>query len=153
MSRGLLWFGWLYWFRWLLTFLLIGHIDSMLWRLTAAACGSHCCWRWFADPRDGRCMDETFYRHCSGLNWIFDCQLRLFFDEALLNCSPDLIQNCCHSLYGPSLSKKINKVQIYGLVWKCLIFLLYMPYVAFKGLRWYLWAVQFFGANKRLRSS
>ena len=52
MSRGLLWFGWLYWFCWLLTFLLIGHIDSMLWRLTAGPCGSQCCWRWFADPRD-----------------------------------------------------------------------------------------------------
>ena len=79
---------------------------------------------------DERYMEETFFRHCSGLNQILDCQLRQFFDEALLNCSPDLIQNCCHSqIYGPSLSKSFNKVQIYGLVWKCLNLLLYMSYI------------------------
>ena len=27
---------------------------------------------------DERYMEETFYRHCSGLNWILDCQLRQF---------------------------------------------------------------------------
>ena len=75
---------------------------------------------------DERYMEETFYRHCSGLKQIFDCQTSSL-DKAVLHCSPDLIQNCCNSqIYGPGLSKSFYKVQIYGLVWKCLNFLLYV---------------------------